>query len=171
MRAEKPSMPVVAGDRERRWIVYAQACLTIAGIVVAGYLTYAYTAGGSMVCGPGGGCEGVRSSAYASLVGIPVPVVGLASYVIIGLLLAIRARLSGSISYAALLAALTVSSSGLVFSWYLTYVELFVLKMVCDWCVASAVVITVIAVLSCEEARREIRGWGSRGVACGRVRS
>jgi uncharacterized membrane protein len=37
---------------------------------------------------------------------------------------------------------------GFGFSLYLTYLELFVIKAICQWCVGSAVIVTVIAALS-----------------------
>jgi len=49
----------------------------------------------------------------------------------------------------------TVAVSGAVFSAYLTYVEFFVIDAVCPWCVASAIVIAALAVLTLADARRD----------------
>lgn len=121
-----------------------RAALAIAalGVAVAGYLTYVHYAGLKPFCaGGGGGCERVQSSSYASLSAIPVAVLGLAGYVAITIALLVageRARLAA--------AALAVSGFG--FSAYLTYLELFVVRAICQWCVASAVLLTVLAVLT-----------------------
>lgn len=121
-----------------------RAALAIAalGVAVAGYLTYVHYAGLKPFCaGGGGGCERVQSSSYASLGAIPVAVLGLAGYVAITIALLVageRARLAA--------AALAVSGFG--FSAYLTYLELFVVRAICQWCVASAVLLTVLAVLT-----------------------
>jgi uncharacterized membrane protein len=120
------------------------AALIVAGlgICVAGYLTYVHYADLEPVCAGGGhGCERVQSSAYATLGGIPVAVLGLAGYLAIAVALLApgeRARLAA--------AALAVSGFG--FSAYLTYLELFVIDAICQWCVASAVLMTVLAALS-----------------------
>lgn len=112
------------------------------GVGVAGYLTYVHYGGLQPFCAGGGhGCERVQSSSYASLAGIPVAVLGLAGYVAITIALLApgeRARLVA--------AALAVSGFG--FSAYLTYLELFVIHAICQWCVASAGLLTVLAVLT-----------------------
>jgi uncharacterized membrane protein len=112
------------------------------GVGVAGYLTYVHYAGLQPFCAGGShGCERVQSSSYASLAGIPVAVFGLAGYAAIAIALIApgeRARLAA--------AALAVSGFG--FSAYLTYLELFVIDAICQWCVASAALLTVLAVLA-----------------------
>ena len=83
----------------------------------------------------------MQSSTYAKLGGIPVAVLGLGGYVAIALALLApgeRARVAA--------AALTLTGFG--FSAYLTYLELFVIDAICQWCVASAVLLTGLAVLS-----------------------
>jgi uncharacterized membrane protein len=120
------------------------AALAVAGlgICVAGYLTYVHYAGLEPFCAGGGhGCERVQSSSYAELGGIPVAVLGLGGYLAIAAALLApgeRARLAA--------AALAVVGAG--FSGYLTYLELFVIDAICQWCVASAVLLTLLAVLT-----------------------
>jgi uncharacterized membrane protein len=126
---------------ERRLRVAALAVAAL-GIAVAAYLTYVHYAGLQPFCAGGGhGCERVQSSTYAKLGGIPVAVLGLGGYVAIALALLApgeRARVAA--------AALTLTGFG--FSAYLTYLELFVIDAICQWCVASAVLLTGLAVLS-----------------------
>jgi len=120
----------------------AALVVALLGVAVAGYLTYVHYADLEPLCAGGGhGCERVQSSSYAKLGGIPVAVLGLAGYVAILVALLLpgeRARLAA--------AALTVSGFG--FSAYLTYLELFVIDAICQWCVASAVLLTVLVVLA-----------------------
>jgi uncharacterized membrane protein len=112
------------------------------GVCVAGYLTYVHYAGLQPFCAGGGhGCERVQSSTYAMLGGIPVAVIGLAGYV------AIAAALLAS-GERARLAAAALAVSGFGFSAYLTYLELFVIDAICQWCVASAVLLTALMVLT-----------------------
>jgi len=129
----------VTGERRLHLAALAVAGL---GVCVAGYLTYVHYAGLEPFCAGGGhGCERVQSSSYAKLGGIPVAVLGLGGYLAIAAALLApgeRARLAA--------AALAVSGAG--FSAYLTYLELFVIDAICQWCVASAVLLTLLAVLT-----------------------
>ncbi|MEA2217412.1 MAG: hypothetical protein QOJ35_38 [Solirubrobacteraceae bacterium] len=117
------------------------AALVIAalGIAVASYLTYVHYASLQPFCAGGsGGCERVQSSSYASVAGIPVAVLGVAGY------LAIAIALLGP-GDTARLAAAALAGSGFGFSAYLTYLELFVIHAICQWCVASALLLTALA--------------------------
>jgi uncharacterized membrane protein len=112
------------------------------GIGVAGYLTYVHYAGLQPFCAGGShGCERVQSSTYAALGGIPVAVLGLGGYVGIAAALLAPGEL-------ARLSAAALALIGFGFSAYLTYLELFVIDAVCQWCVTSAVLLTVLAVLT-----------------------
>jgi uncharacterized membrane protein len=121
--------------------------VALAGVAVAGYLTYVHFAGIKPICAASGGCETVQSSAYSKLAGVPVAVLGLASYVVIVATALIRAELA---KVAGCLTALV----GFGFSAYLTYRELFTIDAICQWCVASAVLMTVLAVLTSIRAAR-----------------
>lgn len=126
-------------DRRLRVAALLTAVL---GVGVAGYLTYVHYAGLQPFCAGGShGCERVQSSSYASLGGIPVAVLGLACY------LAIAAALVAP-GEGARLAAAALAVSGFGFSAYLTYLELFVIDAICQWCVVSAVLLTVLAALA-----------------------
>jgi uncharacterized membrane protein len=116
--------------------------VAIAGLAVAGYLTWAHYADATVVCGVGSGCESVQSSSYAKLAGVPVAALGLAAYGTISALLA----WDGPV---ARLAAAAIALVGLLFSMYLLVVQLFVIDAVCTWCVANDVVIApALAVLT-----------------------
>ena len=119
----------------------AMIALALAGIGVATYLTIAHYADVAPICATGGGCERVQNSDYAELAGVPVAMLGLLGYVAIlaGLLVpGETARLA--------VAAMALVGAG--FSAYLTYLELFVIDAICQWCVASAVIMSAIAVLA-----------------------
>jgi uncharacterized membrane protein len=115
--------------------------LALVGLGIAGYLTYVHYAGIHVLCAASGGCETVQTSSYAKLAGIPVPVLGLVGYVGILGSLFIRGDTGRLIT-----AGLALVGFG--FSLYLTYLELFTIKAICQWCVGSAVLMTVIAVLA-----------------------
>jgi uncharacterized membrane protein len=120
----------------------AGLAVVLAGIGVASYLTYVHYAGLQPFCAGGGhGCERVQSSSYARLGGIPVALLGLGGY------LAIAAALLAP-GERARLAAAALAVSGFGFSAYLTYLELFVIDAICQWCVASAVLLTLLSVIT-----------------------
>jgi uncharacterized membrane protein len=125
---------------ERRLRI-AIAVLAVVGLGIASYLTYVHYAGLKVLCLSSGGCETVQSSRYAKLGGIPVPVLGLVGYVAILGSLAIRGE-------AGRMAGFGFALIGFLFSLYLTYRELFTINAICQWCVGSAVVMTLLAVLT-----------------------
>lgn len=130
------------------------ALLSLIGLFVAAYL-YLYKLGhlGAIVCGTGG-CETVQLSRWSSFMGVDVALIGVIGYA--GLLVltiaAVQPRLSHERWPARLLALL--SAGGVAFALYLTWLELFVIHAICRWCVASAVIITMIFALSLLELRR-----------------
>ena len=117
--------------------------VTAAGVAVAGYLTWVHYAGVGLLCaGGGGGCGRVQGSSYATLAGVPVAVIGLGGYVAILCSLLLRGE-------PARLATAALALVGATFSAYLTYLELFVIEAICQWCVASAILMVCAAALAC----------------------
>jgi uncharacterized membrane protein len=108
------------------------------GIGVATYIAIAEAGGGAPACvAGGGGCETVAESQYSDLAGINVAVIGIAGYV----LLLVTSLLRGD---GARMGGFALSLGGFGFSLYLTYLELFVIEAVCQWCVVSAILMTVL---------------------------
>jgi uncharacterized membrane protein len=122
--------------------------LAVLGIAVAGYLVYVHYADIDPVCNIAHGCHKVQTSQYAELAGIPVALLGLIGYV------TILAALLVPGEPARMVAALT-ALVGFGFSLYLTYRELFTIDAICQWCVASAVLMTGLAVLCTWRLLRE----------------
>lgn len=120
----------------------AAAVVALAGLGVAGYLTWAHFADTSVICVSGGGCETVQESSYSEIAGIPVAALGVAAYAAI---LALVAWDTPS----ARLGAATIALVGLLFSIYLLALQLFAIDAICIWCVANDVVIApALAVLT-----------------------
>ncbi|PZS11096.1 MAG: vitamin K epoxide reductase [Solirubrobacterales bacterium] len=128
----------VGGDRR---LALAILALCLLGIADAGYLTYVHYAGIKVLCLASGSCETVQSSRWAKLDGIPVAVLGLIGYIAIVLSLRIRGELGRAGGFG-------VALIGFGFSMYLTYRELFTIKAICQWCVASAVIMTALVVIT-----------------------
>ena len=124
-----------------RSLTRALAALAGVGLAIAGYLTWVHYAGVEPLCTEGGGCEEVQSSEYAELAGVPVALIGVVGYAAVLGSLAVSGE--GGRTLTTLLGL-----TGFGFSAYLTYVELVEIDAICQWCVASAVVMTAIAVLA-----------------------
>lgn len=113
--------------------------LTALGAALAAYLTYTHYAHVKVACTLGTQCETVQHSAYASVGGVPVALLGLGGYAAI-LVAVLIPDTDGS-----RLALLALTAVGFGFSAYLTYRELFTIHAVCQWCIGSAVVMTALA--------------------------
>jgi len=116
----------------------ASIAVAVAGLAIAGYLTVVHYAGGTPGCAIAHGCAVVQESAYATLAGVPVAVLGLAGY---GAILVALARDGEGWRAATAFLAL----AGLGFSGWLTWVEIGVLRAVCVWCVGSAACMAALA--------------------------
>lgn len=124
------------------------AALALAGLFVALYLTL-YKLGmiGELSCRVGS-CETVNSSPWAVFLGAPVAAWGVGFYAatfavaIAGL----RPRFSEDRRVSLLL--VLMSGFGVLFSAWLTYLELFVIHAICQWCVVSAVIVLAIFLVS-----------------------
>ena len=132
----------------------AAALLALVGVLLATYL-YLYKIGviGTMACGAGS-CELVQTSKWSRFLGVEVSLIGLLGYVaILGVsLVGLNPAHVGRRWPDNWL--LLLSGGGLLFSAYLTYVELFVIDAICRWCVVSAVIISLIFVVSLLARRR-----------------
>jgi uncharacterized membrane protein len=117
--------------------------LATIGLGVAAYLTYVHYSGAVPVCSSKGNpCSEVQKSVYSKLAGVPVALMGLIGYILIlGSLLAPEGERTR-------FATVVLTLGGFGFSAYLTYRELFTLHKICEWCVSSAVIVTVLMVLS-----------------------
>jgi uncharacterized membrane protein len=127
----------------------AVAILALAGAGIAAYLTYAKYADATIACTTGG-CETVQSSKYAEILGLPVPVLGLIGY------LAILAT-ACSAGETARLAGAALALGGLAFSLYLVVVQIVAIGAFCQWCLASDVVMALLAVATVARLRSQAR--------------
>ena len=128
--------------------------LTVIGIGIGTYLTYTHYAKLNVLCLSSGGCETVQHSSYSKLAGIPVATLGLAGYIGILISLWIRGELGRMIGFG-------LALIGFLFSMYLTYREAFTIHAYCQWCLGSATILTILAILTTirlrVEQRREAR--------------
>jgi uncharacterized membrane protein len=121
----------------------ALAVLALVGLAVSGYLTWVHYAELEPFCTGVSDCERVQSSDYAELAGVPVALIGVVGYLAIAASLRLRPEVTALLAYI-----------GLGFSAYLTWAELFRIEAICQWCVASALIILLIAGLATLRALR-----------------
>ncbi|HWN19629.1 MAG TPA: vitamin K epoxide reductase family protein [Gemmatimonadales bacterium] len=130
------------------------ALLSLAGLFISAYL-YLYKIGkiGSLACGTGG-CETVQLSPWSRIAGVDVALIGVLGYagLLVLTLAALQPGLAGRHWPATLLAGL--AGVGVLFTVYLTYLELFVIHAICRWCVASGFVILAILIVALLDLRR-----------------
>lgn len=114
--------------------------LAVIGIGLATYLTYIHYAGIKPACTAGQSCLKVQTSVWSKVDGVPVALMGLIGYIaIVGTLLAPDRDETR-------LATLGLTLIGVGFSGYLTYRELFSIHAICEWCVSSAVILTLLLI-------------------------
>ena len=112
------------------------------GIGVATYIAIADSGGGSPVCIAGShGCATVARSSYSHVAGINIAVFGIVGY---ALLLA-SAFFANDL---ARLGGFAVALGGFGYSVFLTYLEIFKIEAICQWCIASAVLMTILFLLN-----------------------
>ncbi|MEN8168517.1 MAG: vitamin K epoxide reductase family protein, partial [Pseudomonadota bacterium] len=117
------------------------------GLGIGIYLTSVAFTHSEAMCGPIGDCMRVQASPHSKLFGVPMAIWGMLFYLgILGLWL-LQRRLSGSWRLRSILGLLVLSLFGVIFSIYLTGLELFVIHAVCIWCLSSAVLATLIMLI------------------------
>lgn len=132
----------------RSWLDKLQLLLIVAGIGIASYLTYVKLFGIKPYCAGVGDCEAVQTSPYAELFGVPVAIWGLLSYLALLVLYLVKRSDWRGLGHLARQATFLATLVGVLYSAYLTYLELFVINAICPWCVASAIVMTALFVLA-----------------------
>jgi uncharacterized membrane protein/thiol-disulfide isomerase/thioredoxin len=138
-------------DRPATWKVWAVPLLSIAGALVALYLTYVETTGDTAVCGPVGDCNAVQQSPYAKVFGVlPVGLLGLAGYILILASWLATRRLTGRARDWGDVSLLALTLFGTVFSLVLTFLEPFVIGATCSWCLSSAIFMTALMLLAAD---------------------
>lgn len=147
-------MPLPASSRENLLTLL----LAIGGLAVSAYLTLVHYRDDLLVCSVGG-CHTVQKSPYAELAGIPVALLGLGMYVVVlALVLARMARPAREDTITLVLFGLALA--GTAFTIYLTYLELFVIDAICQWCVLFAIITWVLLLV---ESRRVWQGLQPSG--------
>lgn len=125
-------------------IIYLIFIFGLLGLLISGYLSYEYSQPSAIGCPIGGqSCQTVRVSPYSSLFGISVPFIGIFFYLAVSTMAVLTLEKE---MVKKLLFILTLG--GFIFSIYLTALEAFVIHAFCFWCILSALISSLIFVLS-----------------------
>ncbi|MCC6499666.1 MAG: vitamin K epoxide reductase family protein [Anaerolineales bacterium] len=125
----------------------AAIALTIIGLLVSIYMTiYKITSNDNMCIGSKD-CSVVNASRYSEVNGIPVAVIGMAGYLA---LLAVQwlERKPGFIQQNGAMIFFGLAVTGFLFTVYLVFVEVALLKAYCPFCITSQVAMTLIFILA-----------------------
>ncbi len=129
-------------------IYRALITLSVIGLLVSVYMTiYKLTDNNSMCLGSGD-CSVVNSSRYAEVNGIPVAAIGILGYAAILALLYISARGRGLLRENEALLTFGLALTGFLFTLWLIYVEIALIKALCPFCLASQIAMTLIFILA-----------------------
>jgi uncharacterized membrane protein len=167
--------PWQASGRKRRttravWRKWTIPVLAIFGLGVAAYMTFVEVTSTEAICGPVGDCNSVQSSEYARIFGIlPVGLFGLMGYAVILVAWGLKEFAGEKFAMGASIALMLLTTFGILFSIYLTFLEPFVIGATCAWCLSSALLMTGLYWVSFETARDMVkpqpvrRGHGKHG--------
>lgn len=145
---------VAASAPARNWLGLMIPIASALGMLVSAYLTWIHWSGSKALCAGIGDCETVNTSPYAEVSGIPVALLGLGMYLALFALSVYGRRAGPAMPPTVALGVFGISLAGVLYSAYLTYIELAVLHAICPWCVTSAVLITLILGVSLRDVLR-----------------
>ena len=151
LETQRRQQSAPASPAANTWRPRAMLALAVLGTAIAGYLTWVHYSGQLALCTGAGGCETVQASRYSAVAGVPVALLGLLAY--LGLLGVTIWRVYAGLAtpIGVMLALFGLALAGVLYSGYLTYLELFVIHAICPWCASSAAIMAAIFVLACWE--------------------
>lgn len=130
-----------------RWLNRILIGLLVIGFAVATYMTIYKLTDNANMCLGSGDCSVVNASRYSEVNGIPVAVIGMAGYAAMLAVLWLERR-GGYFKDNGSLLFFGIALTGFLFTLYLVYVEIVLIKALCPFCITSQVAMTLIFVLS-----------------------
>lgn len=121
--------------------------LTVIGLLVAIYMTIFKLTNNESMCIGSGGCSVVNASGYSEVRGIPVAVFGVLGYLSILVLLYLENK-PGFFQTNGSMLLFTVTLAGFLFTVWLVYVEVALIKAYCPFCITSQISMTLIFILT-----------------------
>lgn len=130
--------------------------LSVVGLLNAAYLSWTRLVNTTIYCGPGSSaCDAVSNSIYGQILGIPVAYIGLVSYITILALLLLESR-SEFVQTNGPVAVFGLTLIGTLFSGYLQYASIFLLREICPYCVVNAIIMLSLLVISILRLRQSL---------------
>lgn len=124
--------------------------LVVFGLLVSGYLSYIKLGDYigepvEIVCTKSGAfdCNAVQSSIYSVQFGIPIAWMGFTVYVLLGLMILLRNRI-GFLRKYGLTMMFALSLFAWIYSMYLVYLQFFVIRALCQWCLMHEANMTIL---------------------------
>jgi uncharacterized membrane protein len=117
------------------------------GLLDSVYLSWVKIAHTEVYCGGSTACDTVNTSKYAEIAGVPIAFLGLGAYIVLLALSYLETR-QGLFGEYALLGMFVMTLGGTLYSFYLTYLEIYVIRAICPYCVVSAIVISLMFVIA-----------------------
>ena len=126
-----------------RWAAIVFALISFLGLVDTAYLTLSHYRNFIPPCTLVNGCEKVLTSEYSTLAGVPISLLGLVNYLFLFLLALVflDVQKAGTIKFAA-----KFSTFGFLASLAFVYLQIFVIRASCFYCLVSAAVSTLLFV-------------------------
>lgn len=124
------------------------AAISLAGVFLALYLTL-YKLGiiGHLACGLGS-CERVNTSRWAVFLGLPVAAWGVGFYATTFLVALVGTSPRWADRREPAIALTIMTITGVLFTAWLSYLEVYVIGAICRWCVGSAIIVVILFALS-----------------------
>jgi len=146
-----------------RWAVVTTFVLSLIGLVLSSYLTYAHFTGKALTGCPTTGvvnCSLVTTSAQSYFLGIPVALLGLISYVVMVALCSPWAwRMT---NYWVHVARFVISIASMAFVLWLVYAELMIINHICEYCTGVHVVTFALLIVLTRVSPAQL-GWSRSG--------
>jgi uncharacterized membrane protein len=121
--------------------------LAVIGLLVSIYMTIYKVTSNEAMCVGSSGCSEVNASRYSEVNGIPVAVLGVGGYAAILVLLFLEQR-SGFFEDNGTMIFFGISLVGFLFTLYLIYVEIALIKAYSPFCLTSKAVMSIIFIIS-----------------------
>ncbi|PWH11709.1 MAG: hypothetical protein DDG60_16800 [Anaerolineae bacterium] len=133
-------------DKKLYWASIALATL---GLLVSIYMTIYKLTDNNAMCLGSGDCATVNNSIYSEIFGIPVALVGVGGY--LAILIVLLLETYGNLKFFkqnGLLSVFGLGVGGFGFTLYLVYVEAFLIRAWCPFCVVSQITMTILFILT-----------------------
>lgn len=130
-----------------KWLYRASAALAIVGLAVSIYMTIYKLSGNDGMCLGSGDCSTVNASVFSEVNGIPVAVFGIVGYAAILIAHFYEDKME-FLRRNGVMLIFGMSLTGFLFTLWLVYVELAILKAICPFCVTSQVAMTLIFIVA-----------------------